>query len=519
MKADHMYQAHFRLEKRPFSATPDPACFFVTEPIQEAFDELVLRAESGQGIGVLTGPAGTGKTLVCRRIAVEVSKHFTPIFLANASFPTRRALLQSILFELGRRYTRMEEQELRLAVFTSLKDLALAGRGAVLIVDEAHLMNERLLEELRMLASLSDREEPLARVILSAQLSLEERLVHPGLEALNQRVVCHRYIEPLTREESIAYVKFRIEWAGGEWAQVFSPQALARIAEAAGGLPRCLNQLCDHVLLLTYAQNQRCVTPEAVDEALLDLKQLPQHWHTSLTAQEPFESADSPQSSHASDENRLDDAIEWSPLPADVAAPPSDRSETVCIEIGGAEDGSEPAVADSQGANPGYTEEIVDDRYAMLDVRSPRILRTFDDLAVPEMWLPSRNATVPLAPQPAPIADWPSSNEMPHPVIIDGPDPDPDRTIDEMPLMVEDRLETSILDACLEAQATIGRWNEAPHADVSIIEPRHNPAADEPAASPSTADYDVVEPDGAPEAQADARAASEGRESPPQTFG
>jgi len=229
-----MYQAHFRLEKRPFSATPDPACFFVTEPIQEAFDELVLRAESGQGIGVLTGPAGTGKTLVCRRIAVEVSKHFTPIFLANASFPTRRALLQSILFELGRRYTRMEEQELRLAVFTSLKDLALAGRGAVLIVDEAHLMNERLLEELRMLASLSDREEPLARVILSAQLSLEERLVHPGLEALNQRVVCHRYIEPLTREESIAYVKFRIEWAGGEWAQVFSPQALARIAEAFG---------------------------------------------------------------------------------------------------------------------------------------------------------------------------------------------------------------------------------------------------------------------------------------------
>lgn len=124
-----MYEAHFHLQKRPFSTTPDPDCFFASEPIQDLVDELVLRAESGQGIGILTAEAGTGKTLICRRVAAELLGRLTPIVLPTASFPTRRALLQSVLFELGRRYSGLEEQELRLAVFGALKELALAGRG------------------------------------------------------------------------------------------------------------------------------------------------------------------------------------------------------------------------------------------------------------------------------------------------------------------------------------------------------------------------------------------------------
>jgi type II secretory pathway predicted ATPase ExeA len=89
-----MYEAYFNLQKRPFSTTPDPSCFFAPESIQELFDELMLRAESGQGIGILTAQAGTGKTLLCRRLVSELAGQWTPVFLANAQFPTRRALLQ-----------------------------------------------------------------------------------------------------------------------------------------------------------------------------------------------------------------------------------------------------------------------------------------------------------------------------------------------------------------------------------------------------------------------------------------
>src|SRR4029079_11430846 len=116
MKAVPMYEAYFQLQKRPFSTTPDPTCFFAPEPVRELFDELLVRAVNGQGIGILTAAAGTGKTLVCRRLATELAGQFTPLFLANANFPTRRALLQSLLFELNKRFRGLEEQELRLAV-------------------------------------------------------------------------------------------------------------------------------------------------------------------------------------------------------------------------------------------------------------------------------------------------------------------------------------------------------------------------------------------------------------------
>jgi type II secretory pathway predicted ATPase ExeA len=330
-KAGTMYEAHFQLKKRPFSTTPDPSCVFAPGPIQELIDELILRAESGQGIAILTAPAGTGKTLLCRRLTLELVPRLTPIFLPNANFPTRRALLQSILFELGKRYSGLDEQELRLAVFASLRELTLAGRGAVLIIDEAHLLNDRLLEEVRLLASLAEAEQPLARVILAGQPPLEEKLAAPALEALNQRVACQVYVEPLTRQQSIDYIEFRIKWAGGDCPRIFSSRVLERIATACNGLPRCLNQLCDHTLLLAYAKEQSRVDEGSVDEALEDLKQLPLRWSTPVALRSAAELV------HESPEFEKFGHLNEDAPAAIVGSPAAPAAETVCFEIGDAD--------------------------------------------------------------------------------------------------------------------------------------------------------------------------------------
>jgi type II secretory pathway predicted ATPase ExeA len=465
-----MYEAYFHLLKRPFAATPDPSCFFAPEPIQEVVDELVLRAESGQGICLLSAPAGTGKTLVCRRIAAELSGRLSPLFLANANFPTRRALLQSLLFELGLRYSGLEEQELRLAVYAALRKSTQMGRGAVLIVDEAHLLNDRLLEELRLLASLAEEDQPLARVILAGQPALEERLVSPALEALNQRTVCQAYLDSLTREQSIDYVKFRIEWAGGDSTRIFTPKALERIALARNGLPRCLNQLGDHVLLLAYVQELPKVTEEAVDEALRDLKQLPLNWNTPVTADSPDAVREESDAFH--DGNVVDDA-HLSAADGAQASFRAENAERASFEIGGPTDADDsaddaealadysyllpasqarpacgaPTVAMSEllasqrrevvpAAEPpmmdtrGFAEEPVADKYASIDRRLRRFSRTFEDAAVPESWLPPRHTVVPAAPRP-PAAQT-SSDDEPDLIEHVTEEPRPDQMIDRM---------------------------------------------------------------------------------------
>jgi type II secretory pathway predicted ATPase ExeA len=437
-----MYEAFFRLQRRPFSATPDASCFFSCEPIKTVLDELVQRAASGQGIGVLTAAAGTGKTLLCRRLLLELSVAFTPVFLATAGFATRRALFQAIQFELGRRYGGLEEQELRLELVSSLKALVQGGRPAVLIVDEAHLLNERLLEEIRALGSLVEGDQPLLRVILSGQMALEMKLLDPSLEALNQRIGCHLYLEPLTRQQSRDFIHYRVQWAGGDAARLFDSTAIDLIADASNGLPRCLNQLSDHSLLLTFVQEAPVVSRAIVETALADLKQLPLHWNESLAAIDDF-------GLETDGDVDFEDMDTWdqSPTSPEELAMQQSGEPTVAFEIGGdesegprvtAEIGPEGETPDRADTPADWTsvlpvqpievhdlvlensvplengipladsapsdarvfhEEWVDDRYARLDHGRPQFARTFDETFLPGGWSAQVPAHVP--PQPA----------------------------------------------------------------------------------------------------------------------
>ncbi|WP_339908623.1 ExeA family protein [Symmachiella dynata] len=274
-----MYESHFQFQRRPFSATPDSDCLFITDNIRETIAEFVISMQRGQGIGVLTGAAGMGKTLLCGRLAEELSEQFQVALLKNANFATRRSLLQSVLFELGQTYTGMAEQELRLELEKYCESALADSDGVALIIDEAHLMSQRLLEEVRCITNLTTGGIPLVRVLLSGQPALEETLAKPGMAALNQRIASQHYLESLSRFESRQYIEYRTNWGGANPQQIFTDDAIAAIAHAADGVPRALNQLCDHTLLLAFVSNQPCADAELVDEALEDLRQLPLHWN------------------------------------------------------------------------------------------------------------------------------------------------------------------------------------------------------------------------------------------------
>lgn len=295
-----MYETYFHLRTRPFSATPDVNCFYASEPIQEALDELVLRAQSGHGIGILTGAAGTGKSLLGLKLIAELGGTWTGVLLPNANLATRKALLQAILFELGQPYQGLDEQELRLALVAWLRTNAKSARRTLLVVDEAHLLPDRMLEEVRGLADLSDDGKPLLEVVLSGDVSLEERLANPELTALNQRVACHVVLEPLDQQQTVDYVAHRLALSGGDVTQMFATDALPLIARLCNGIPRCINHLCDHCLLLTYVNETEQVTRSTVLDAIADLRQLPLPWN------EPFLRSGDIESVSASDDRDIE---------------------------------------------------------------------------------------------------------------------------------------------------------------------------------------------------------------------
>ncbi|MBM4074812.1 MAG: hypothetical protein FJ267_04125 [Planctomycetes bacterium] len=281
-----MYETFFRLKRRPFGATPNAQCFLTSREMQGALDEIVVCIEQGQGIAVVSAPAGVGKTLLCERLRHEVGERFETIVLPHASFLTRRALLQTILCELGHSYSMPDEQELRLELIPAIRVLRPEREALVLICDEAHQLSTDLLEELRILSDLADQGRPLVRLVLVGQPSLEETLAEPGLEALSQRIRAAVCLNPFDQAGSADYVDYRLTWAGGRTEEIFDQESMDLICRAADGVPRCLNQLCDHALLLGYVAEQKPVLIDTIEEALADLRQLPLHWNQPISRNE-----------------------------------------------------------------------------------------------------------------------------------------------------------------------------------------------------------------------------------------
>ena len=270
-----MYETCFGFTSRPFSPLPRTDQYFAGEAISAARETLARCIERGEGVGVILGPSGIGKTLLCQVLAEQFRNTFRTAVLSKGQLTTRRAILQAILYELKQPYRGMDEGELRLALVDYITRSEECGAGVLLVIDEAHRLSLRLLDEIHMLTDLACDGQPRVRLILAGRDALEERLASPKLESLNQRIVARRYLEPLGRSETEQYIYAQLRAVGGQGEQVFPTEVCQAIHRATDGVPRLINQLCDHALLLSFVGNHNAVDAPCVEEAWADLQQLP----------------------------------------------------------------------------------------------------------------------------------------------------------------------------------------------------------------------------------------------------
>jgi len=274
-----MYDGCFGLTRRPFASVPQVDQYFPAGAIEAARATLARCIQRGEGAGFVVGPSGTGKTLLCLVLAQHFQQSFRVAMLPSGRLGNCRALFQAILYELGRPYRGMDEGELRLAVVDDLMAGDAGSRGLVLLVDEAHTLPLRLLEELRLLTNLARNGQPLVRLVVAGGSVLEERFASPKLDSLNQRLAARCYLEAFNRSETQEYIHHQLNSAGGRGEQVFSTETCQSVYQATGGVPRLINQVCDHALLLAYVAGRKRIEPANVDEAWADLQQLPTPWN------------------------------------------------------------------------------------------------------------------------------------------------------------------------------------------------------------------------------------------------
>jgi len=132
-------------------------------------------------------------------------------------------------------------------------------------------MQENVLEFIRLLSNFETPWAKLLHIVLAGQPQLAERLALPSMVQLRQRISSIIRLAPLTAEETVAYIYHRLWVAGYEGPPLFSPAARLLIAEQSGGIPRNINNLCFHSMLLAYANGDRQIDGPTVNAAIADL--------------------------------------------------------------------------------------------------------------------------------------------------------------------------------------------------------------------------------------------------------
>ena len=260
--------SHFGMDRPPFRPAVDPAAYFPVPAHDAALAAVAAAFARRDPLVLIDGPSGVGKSLVARKWLDDLLPDVPRVLLPNARAERPADLLQAILFDLGKPYQGLSEQELRLAVTGHLLDAAAGGFPTVVVIDEAQHLSPAALEELRLLGNLEARDGAVMFAVLVAQPALRDLLRRPGCAAVATRIAARCALDPLAADESVAYLRYRVSAAGGDPAAVFDEGAAELLAGACGGLPRVLNRAAALAFELAAEAGAEVVDAEAVIEAL-----------------------------------------------------------------------------------------------------------------------------------------------------------------------------------------------------------------------------------------------------------
>ncbi len=266
-----MYLEFFKLREPPFNITPDPHYLFFSRQHRAAYDHVMYGIRQRKGFIQLTGEVGSGKTTLCRAVLAELGRAVQTALILNPCL-TEAQLMRAILQDFGLKTTGKDMLRLVETLNAFLLDKMHQGENVALLIDEAQNLSPKLMEQIRLLSNLETTQQKLIQIVLIGQPELDEKLAHPSLRQLRQRITVRFHLGPLSEEEIGAYVSHRLEMAGSNGRVVFEPRALRLVHKYSEGIPRLVNAVCDNALLAGYVAGTWRISSDCMKKAIAQLE-------------------------------------------------------------------------------------------------------------------------------------------------------------------------------------------------------------------------------------------------------
>ena len=272
-----MYEAFYNLTSMPFNMTPDPKFLYLSESHREGLAHLMYGVERKQGITVLTGESGSGKTTLLNAFIQSMGKRSHIAYLVNPEL-TQADLYRFLSIKFN--FEDTDKGEFIIVFNEILHQYLELGEFCILIIDEAQLLSDDVLEQVRLLSNFETHNEKLIQIVLSGTPQLHNKIDSYEFEALKQRtgVVCK--LRSLDRYETRQYIEKRLFLCGASLS-LFTNDAIETIYACSNGIPRVINNICDHALFIGYSEKQHEIGQDVIVSTAenLKLKRVPTPTH------------------------------------------------------------------------------------------------------------------------------------------------------------------------------------------------------------------------------------------------
>lgn len=266
-----MFESFFGLNGPPFQLSPDPSFFFQSTGHGNALAYMKFGAYQGEGFIVVTGEIGAGKTTLVRTLLEGLdSEQIIAAQIVSTQLDAGE-LLRAICVAFGIPLTGSSKAQWLATLEAFLMAACVAGKRALLVVDEAQNLGQREIEELRMLSNFQLGSHALLQSFLVGQPELRTMLQSKSLEQLRQRVIASCHLGPLAQSELKPYIEHRLRHVGWDGSTIFEEDALAEIFRFTAGIPRRINLLCTRAMLAAFLTSNRQISARDVVHTATEL--------------------------------------------------------------------------------------------------------------------------------------------------------------------------------------------------------------------------------------------------------